>query len=379
MLISKGYKYRIYPTEQQKELLNKTFGCCRFIYNQMLAERINVYEQLKNDKDNLYSYKYKTEKQYKEEFDWLKEVDSIALQQSRRNLETAYKNFFTSKGKARFPKFKSKKNQSNLSYTTINVSNSIRLDETNKYIKIPKLNFVRIKLYRQLPTNCNIKHITISKTATNKYYVSICVQYELNINENQLNINNSLGLDYSSHDFYVDSDGNRADYPRYYRLYQDKLAKEQRKLCKMQKYSNNYKKQKLKVAKVHEKIKNLRLDFIHKLSHSLADTYDYVFVEDINLQSISQCLKLGKSTLDNSFGKFRELLTYKMFERGKIFYKINRWQPTTIICSACGSYHKHVVNSLDVRKWTCPDCGSTHDRDINAAKNIRQVGMLEFQ
>ena len=161
----------------------------------------------------------------------MKEVDSIALQQSRRCLETSYKNFFISKGKVGFPKFKSKKNQSNLSYTTI--SNSIRLDEENKYIKIPKLNFVRIKLHRQLPTNCNIKHITISKTATNKYYVSICVQYELNVEENQLDIKNSIGLDYSSHDFYVDSSGDRAKYPRYFRLHQDRLKKEQRKLSKM--------------------------------------------------------------------------------------------------------------------------------------------------
>ena len=156
----------------------------------------------------------------------MKEVDSIALQQSRRCLETAYKNFFSSKSKTRFPKFKSKKNESNLSYTTVNISNSIRLDESDKYIKIPKLNFVRIKLHRKLPTTYNIKHITISKTVTNKYYVSICIQYELNIKENQLNIENSIGLDYSSYDFYVDNNGNVAQYPRYFRLYQDKLAKE---------------------------------------------------------------------------------------------------------------------------------------------------------
>lgn len=379
MLISKGYKYRIYPTKQQEDLINKTFGCCRFIYNQMLAERINIYEQFKDDKESLYSHKYKTEKQFKQEFDWLKEIDSIALQQSRRNLETAYKNFFASPGKNGFPKFKSKKNQSNLSYTTVNVSNSIRLDETTKYIKIPKLNFVRIKLHRQLPNSCNIKHITISKTATNKYYVSICVQYELKIKENQLNLENSIGLDYSSHDFYVDSNGGKAEYPRYFRLYQDKLSKEQRKLSKMQKGSNNYLKQRLKVAKIHQKISNMRLDFLHKLSTNIVSKYDYIFVEDINLQAVSQCLKLGKSTLDNSFGKFREFLTYKMFERGKILYKINRWQPTSTVCSTCGGYHKDIVDSLGVRQWTCPDCGNVHDRDINAAKNIRLSGMLALQ
>lgn len=379
MLISKGYKYRIYPTEQQKELINKTFGCCRFIYNQMLAERISIYEELKDDKDSLYQHKYKTEKQLKQEFEWLKEVDSIALQQSRRCLETAYKNFFSNKGKTRFPRFKSKKNQSNLSYTTVNVFNSIRLDETTKYIKIPKLNLVRIKLHRQLPINCNIKHITISKTATNKYYVSICVQYELDVKENQLNIENSIGIDYSSHDFYVDSNGDRGNYPRYFRCYQDSLAKEQQKLSQMKKGSNNYNKQKLKVAKVYEKIANLRNDFLHKLSTIIVSKYDYIFVEDINLQAMSQCLKLGKSTLDNSFGKFREFLTYKMFERGKIFYKINRWQPTSTVCSTCGGYHKDIVDTLGVRQWTCPDCNTIHDRDINAAINIRKSGMLALQ
>lgn len=379
MWISKGYKYRIYPNQQQQQLIEKTFGCCRFIYNQMLAERINIYEQFKDDKESLYSYKYKTEKQFKEEYHWLREVDSIALQQSRRCLETAYKNFFAGKGKVGFPKFKSKKNRSNLSYTTVNVSNSIRLDESNKYIKIPKLNFVRIKLHRQLPIDSIIKHITISKTSTNKYYVSICIQYELNVKENQLNVENSIGLDYSSHDFYVDSNGNKAEYPRYFRLYQSKLVKEQRKLSNMKIGSNNYNKQKLKVAKVHEDIASLRNDFLHKLSTQIANKYDYVFVEDIDLRNISQCLKLGKSTFDNSFGKFRELLAYKMFERGKVFHKIDKWQPTTVICSNCGSYHKSIINSLSIRSWTCPDCGAIHDRDVNAAKNIRKSGILSFQ
>ena len=377
MLIAKGYKYRIYPTKQQKELINKTFGCCRFIYNQMLAERISIYEQFRDDKESLYQYKYKTEKQYKEEFDWLKEVDAVALQQSRRCLETAYKNFF--KQQNNFPKFKSKKNQSNLTYTTVNVSNSIRLDEKNRYIKIPKLNFVRIKLHRQLPHNSIIKHVTISRTPTNKYYISISIQYELNTQENQLSISNSLGLDYSSSDFYVDSEGNRADYPKYYRQLQDKLAKQQRKLSKMKLHSNNYEKQRVKIAKISEKIANQRLDFQHKLSTQLANTYDYIFVEDINLQAMSQCLRLGKSTMDNSFGQFRQLLQYKMLERNKVFYKISKWQPTTIVCSVCGGYHKDVVDSLAVRKWLCPDCGAELDRDINAAKNIRQAGMLIFQ
>ena len=147
----------------------------------------------------------------------------------------------------------------------------------------------------------------------------------------------------------------------------------------MQIGSNNYLKQRLKVAKIHEKNSNLRLDFLHKLSTQLTNKYDYIFVEDINLQAKSQCLRLGKSTLDNSFGKFRELLNYKTLERNKVFYKISKWQPTTIVCSSCGSYHKDIVSSLSIREWICPDCGVIHNRDINAAKNIRLSGMLVFQ
>lgn len=182
-------------------------------------------------------------------------------------------------------------------------------------------------------------------------------------------------MDYSSHDFYVDSNGDKANYPKYFRLYQDKLAKEQRKLSLMNKNSNNYQKQKLKVAKIHEKIANCRFDFLHKLSTKLANKYDIICVEYINLKSIEQCLKLGKSTADNSFGKFREMLKYKLEDKGKKLIKIGKFEPSTIICSYCGAYHKDIVNSLSVREWTCPDCGTHHDRDVNAAKNILKIGL----
>ena len=364
----KAFKYRLYPNKWQEEYFSKTFGCVRFIYNKMLNDKIEYYKEFKQSLKN-------TPAQYKDEFPWLKEVDSLALANAQMNLQSAYNNFFKNP-KSGFPKFKSKK-RDQASYTTNNQGGNIYISEDNKYICLPKIKLVRVKVHRQLPQNNIIKSVTISKTKSGKYCISILCEYELNIQEKQLNIENSLGLDYSSHDFYVDSNGDKANYPRYYRLMQEKLAREQRKLSKMKLHSNNYEKQRAKVAKISEKIANQRLDFQHKLSTQLANTYDYIFVEDINLQAMSQCLRLGKSTMDNSFGQFRSLLQYKMFERGKIFHKIGRFEPTSQTCSECGCKHPF-TKDLSVRKWACPDCGAELDRDINAAKNIRKSGILNF-
>ena len=373
MKLNKAYKFRIYPTKQQEEIINKTFGCCRFIYNQMLAERISAYEKLKNDRDQLYDYKYKTEKQFKEEFDWLREVDSIALQQSRRNLETAYKNFFQSKGKVGFPKFKSKKDN-NFSYTTINQKGTIKLLDDFKYIKLPKIGLVKIKCHRLISNNEIIKSATFSKTPTNKYFISILVAYEKDIPYLNLDKEKSLGLDYSSSSFYVDSQGNEANYPRYFRLLEDKLAREQRKLSKMQKSSNNRNKQKIKVARIHEKITNQRKDFCHKLSHKLSEEFDYICLEDINLRGMAQTLHLGKSTNDNGFGMFRQFLSYKMFEKGKQLLKIDKWFPSSKMCHVCGCINSDL--KLSDRIWTC-SCGEILNRDQNAAINIRNVGLSQ--
>lgn len=375
MKLNKAYKFRIYPTKQQKELINKTFGCCRFIFNQMLDERINIYEQFKDDKESLYSYKYKTEKQFKEEYDWLKEVDSIALQQSRRCLETAYKNFFSGKGKVGFPKFKYKKNN-NFSYTTINQKGTIKLSNGNRYVKLPKLSLVRIKCHRLISSNEIIKSATVSKTPTGKYFISILVEYEFEPLQLILDKERSLGLDYSSASFYVDSQGNEANYPRYFRLLEDKLAREQRKLSKMQKGSKNRNKQRVKVARIHEKISNQRKDFCHKLSHKLSEEFDYICLEDINLHGIAQALHLGKSTNDNGFGMFRQFLSYKMFKKGKQLIKIDKWFPSSKMCHICGCINSDL--KLSDRTWIC-DCGAILNRDQNAAINIRKVGLSQIQ
>lgn len=367
--MNRGFKFLIHPTKDQQQKFINTFGCCRFVWNKILNDKQEAYKQ--GVKFN------KTLAQYKIEFPFLKDVDSLALSATANHLNSAYKNFFEKRTK--FPKFKSKKYfkqtyTTNNLYGSINSKGSIQIKD-NK-IRIPKIGWVKIKLHRQLPKDYKIKHIIIS-LYSGKFYVSINVQYEPQVVRKKLDIQNSIGLDYKSDGLYVDNQGNKPNYPRFFRLYESKLTFEQRKLSHMKRGSNNYYKQKLKIAKIHEKIANCRKDFLHKLSYSLVNTYDYVFVEDLNMQNISQFLKLGKSTHDNGFGMFRSMLNYKLQDKGKVFHKIDKWYASSTTCSNCGTNHKDIVNSLSIRKWICPTCGYSHDRDINAAINIRQQGIKE--
>lgn len=334
----------------------------------MLSDKIDYYKDTGLTLQN-------TPAQYKSDFPWLKSVDSLALSNAQLNLQKAFSNFFKYKNIG-FPKFKSKK-RIVAKYTTNNQGNTIKLSADNKYICLPKIKYVKIKLHRQLPNQGQIKSATITRTKSGKYYISILCEYDEQLPVMKINLENSIGLDYSSHDFYVDNFGNKANYPKFYRLTQDKLAREQRKLSKMKLHSNNFEKQKIKIARLSEKVSNCRLDFLHKLSTQLANKYDVVFVENINMQGMSQSLHLGKSTLDNSFGLFRELLSYKLADRGKIFHKINKFAPSSQVCSNCGCKHPF-TKDLSVREWICPDCGANHDRDINAAKNIREMGIVEL-
>jgi len=360
-MANKAYKFRLYPNKEQEILFNKTFGCVRFIFNKMLGDKI---EHCKETKEKLNN----TPAQYKKEFEWLKEVDSLALANAQMNLQTAYNNFFRSP-KIGFPKFKSKKKNKN-SYTTNNQSGTI--DIVDKQIKLPKIGLVKMKQHRIIPSEQKIKSATVSKTPSGKYYVSILVEYDFIPPVISLDKNKALGLDYASHSFYVDSQNREADYPKFYRIALDKLAKEQRKLSLMKYSSNNYYKQKLKVAKLHEHISNQRKDWIHKLSTELANQYDYICVEDINMQNMAQSLKLGKSTNDNGFGMFRTILDYKLSERGKKLIKIDKWFPSSKTCHVCGMVNKELT--LKDRDWIC-QCGTHHDRDWNAAINIRNEGL----
>lgn len=359
---NRAYKFRLYPNKEQEELINKTIGCTRFIYNQMLADKINHYNETKQKLNN-------TPAQYKSQYEWLKEVDSLALANAQMNLQAAYNNFFRDK-KIGFPKFKSKK-KSKPSYTTNNQNGTISIIDS-KYIKLPKLKEVRCKIHRQIPDTHIIKSATISKTGSGKYFISILTEYEKEDVIVSLDKNKALGLDYSSPSFYVDSQGIEADYPKFYRNAQKILAKEQRKLSHMKYGSNNYLKQKIKVAKLHEHLANQRLDWIHKLTKELSEKWDYICVEDINMQNMAQSLKLGKSTNDNGFGMFRTILQYKMNDLGKQLIKIDKWFPSSKTCRHCGYINSELT--LSDRTWVC-ECGEMIDRDINAAINIRNAGL----
>lgn len=345
----------------------KTFGCCRFIYNKMLEDKIKHYALTG---EMLYTDPAK----YKQEYPFLKDVDSRALLGAKNALTLAYKNFF--KGYAKFPKFKSKKNnkQSYTTYNTRGSKNTIRIE--NNHIRLPKIGFVKIKYHRPIPPECEIKNTTITKNPSGKYYVSVCVEYEYEYPTLILNKDNSIGLDYSSPDFYVDNQGKKPNYPKYFRKAEEKLAREQRKLDKMVYGSHNYEKQRIRVARCHEKTVNQRKDWLHKLSYYFTENYDYVFVEDIDLTKLTKSLKLGKSTNDNSFGYFRTFVEYKMKDRGKIFHKINKWYPSSKTCHHCGYIKEDLT--LDNRKWICPECHNIIDRDWNSAINILNQGFKEL-
>ena len=358
--MNRAIKFRAYPNKEQRILFAKTFGCARFIYNTMLSDKKKHYEETKQMLNN-------TPAQYKKQYEWLKEVDSLALANAQRNLETAYKNFF--KNGSGFPKFKCKKNRQ--SYTTNCVNNNIVIKDG--HIKLPKLGFVKIKQHRIIPSNYILKSVTVTITPSGKYYVSILFDYENQVKEKT--IVNAIGLDFSMSELFIASNGFEAHYPKYYRKAQDKLAKEQRKLSKMVHNSKNYQKQRIRVAKVNEKIANQRKDFLHKMSYALANEYDHIFIEDLNMKNMSKALNFGKSVNDNGWGMFTTFLDYKLSQNGGKLVKVNKWFASSQTCSNCGYINKDVKN-LSIRDWECTNCHTHHNRDVNAAINILNEGMF---
>ena len=317
---------------------------------------------------------YTNPAKYKETYPFLAKIDSRALFNINNALTSAYKNFF--KKRAGFPTFKSKR-RNKQSYTTWNSNKqhpTIRIE--NNRICLPKIGFVKIKYHRSIPEDYKIKQATITKNPSGKYYVSICVEYEYEYPTPVLNKDNSIGLDYSSPDFYVDNQGKKPNYPKYFRKAEEKLAKEQCRLSHMIKGSKNWEKQRIKVAKCYEKVSNQRKDWLHKLSYYFAENYDYVFVEDLNLLKMAGTLKLGKSTNDNGFGYFRTFVEYKMKDRGKIFHKIDKWFPSSKTCHYCGYVKEDLT--LNDREWICPNCGKLIYRDWNSAINILNQGFKEL-
>ncbi|MED3554199.1 transposase [Cytobacillus praedii] len=360
---NKAYKFRLYPTEEQALVIHKTFGCVRFVYNKMLAERKETYENLKEDKEALIKAKHPTPAKYKKEFKWLKEVDSLALANAQLNLDKAYKAFF--KGNAKFPKLKIKRHKQ--SYTTNVVNGNIQLLEDR--IKLPKLKMVKIKQHREIPLEYKIKSCTLSMVSSGKYYISILTEYEKEIERKE--IEKVVGLDFAMDGLFVDSEkGKKANYPCFYQKKLDKLAFEQRKLSRKKKGSSNWNKQRIRVAKIQEKVANQRKNFLHHKSKELVSNFDAVVIEDLN-KGMSQGLKFEKSVPDNGWGLFTSFLEYKLKEQGKQLIKIDKRFPSTKTCSNCGSV-KEI--ELSERTYQCT-CGLTLDRDYNSALNIKREGI----
>lgn len=363
--VNRAIKYRIYPNESQRNLFARIFGCIRFIWNQMLNDSVYFY-------DATGKHFIPTPACYKKKNTFLKEVDSLALANAQLQLKAAYSKFFKEKNVG-FPKYKTKKHSQN-SYTTNNQNGTIALYE--KSIKLPKAGYVKAKLHRLPKQDWVLKSATVSQTPTGKYYCSVLFEYEAPDAQVIPTTETTLGLDYSSSDFYVDSHGNIPGVNHYYRNAQNKLRRAQKSLSRKKLNSKRYLKQKQKVALIHEEVANHRKNFCHQLSRKIANSYDAVCVEDINLRGLAGSLRLGKATNDNGFGMFRNMLEYKLAEQGKALIYIDKWYPSSKTCHECGYIHTDL--ELKDRTWSCPSCGAEVQRDYNAALNIRDHGLLTF-
>ena len=358
--MNRAYKYRVYPTKEQKEFFAKCFGCCRKIWNLMLADKIAYYAETGKMLQT-------TPAQYKKVYPYLREVDSLALANVQLHLQKAYQGFF--KGETGFPKYKSRK-KCRRSYTTNCQKNSIRFEKGG--ILIPKAGTVPAVLHR-IP-DWKIKSATISQDSDDRYYISVLFEYEEEpVKPVMIGEDTVLGLDYKSDGLYVDSNGEMCGMPKYYRDAQTRLGKLQRKLRHKEPGSRNYQKQQKKIAKLHSHVSAQRRDYLHKKSAAITKQYGYVCVEDLDMKAIGS-KGFGKATLDNGYGMFLQMLEYKLKERGGKLVRIDRWFPSTQTCGNCG-YKNPDTKELRIRSWVCPVCGAEHDRDINAAKNIKKEGI----
>ena len=391
MKIRKGYQYRICPDEDQRALFNINIGHSRFVYNRLLDKQEELYKAGKKhmSKTAMNNYVNRT---LKKEYEWLKDADKFSLTNAAYALDNAYKAFFEKR--ADHPKHKSKR-KSKLSYKTNITNNNIEIGED--FIKLPKAGEVKAIIHRRAPEGGKIKNATVTMNRDGTYLASVLIEYEMPDIVIQKKEPDILAMDYKSDGLYVDQHGNACGMPHYFRKSEEKLRKEQRKLSRMLECHTtgygktdkgypypiydrpleeckNIQKQKVKVAKIHAHVANQRKDFLHKKSTEIANQYDVVVAEGMDMRSISnKGFGNGKATLDNGFGMFRTMLDYKLKERGKTLILADRWYPSSQLCSCCGFKNKK-IKDLRIRSWTCPECGAVHDRDRNAAINLYNEG-----
>lgn len=378
----RAIKVRIYPNNVQGEFLSKNFGCCRFVYNVMLGERSKAFQLYKNEKEKLRDYKYKTEKQLKKEHPFLKEADSNSLQQTRRHLETAYKNFFKNvkDRKARktkryvgSPRFKSRHQRQ--SYTTCITNNNIKINWNERLLKVPKLkSWLKFKDDRMI--DADISSVTLSKNRVGHYFASILFKDTLSREESKrlISENKIIAFDMSAKDFLVNKDFRFAN-PHFYRRSMRELRRKHRKLSRRKLGSKNREKARLALSKQYEKIVNQKNDWTHKITFKLSRRYEAIILEDLNIQGMQKFNKgLAKSvTLDFSWNQFITYLGYKCRRERHHLILVDRYFPSSKLCSHCG--YKLDLLKLNKREWTCPECKSEHERDANASMNLRNEGI----
>ena len=364
----KAYKYRIYPNNEHKIQIAKTFGCCRFVYNHTLAYRKEVYEKEKKSVSKTDCNNY-CNRELKKAYEWLKEVDKFALTNAIYNMDTAYQKFF--KEHAGYPKFKSK-HDSHKSYTTNFTNGNVTVDFEKGKVKLPKLKEVKAKLHRKF--SGQIKSATVSQVPSGKYYVSILVETE---HEELPHTNHNTGLDLGIKDLCITSDGTKYENPKILRKNERRLAKLQRQLSHKEKRSKNYYKIKEKIALCHEKIRNTRKDYLHKISHEIISENQVIVSENLQIKNMVKKHHLAKSISDVSWYELTGQLEYKAKWNGREYIKIDTFYASSQLCSACG-YQNTDTKDLSVREWICPICGVKHDRDINAAKNILAEGLRQI-